>query len=104
MIRIEWTSTAFAQLESLNPQLSFETIQRVDLLVSFPELGVSLEDAHRSLRSCRQLIVGRHHRVVYEYDRKSEEVWILAVQHCRQRLPSTRELKRRKQAMEESGE
>jgi hypothetical protein len=31
MIRVEWTSTAFAQLESLDPQLSFETIEKVDL-------------------------------------------------------------------------
>jgi plasmid stabilization system protein ParE len=84
--------------------LAFEVVERVDVLMSFPESDAPLESVHRALRGCRQLIVGRKHRVVYEYDSDAEEVWVLAVQHCRQRLPSVRELKRRRRTLEEPGE
>lgn len=104
MIRIEWCAPAFGQLEALDQKLAFEVIEKVDVLATFPESGAPLESRHRSLRGCRQLVVGRHYRVVYEYDREVEEVWVLAVQHCRQRLPSARELKRRRRAVEESDE
>ena len=104
MNRIEWCAPAFAQLEALDQKLAFDVVERVDVLATFPESGAPLESTHRALRGCRQLVVGRRHRVVYEYDREAEEVWILAVQHCRQRLPSARELKRRWRRAEESDE
>src|SRR5205085_3965903 len=104
VIRVEWATRTCAQLEALDQQLAFEIVARVDLLASFPESGAPLERLRRSLRGCRQLIVGKKHRVVYEYDTEAKEVWVLAVQHCRQRLPSARELKRRRRAGEESGE
>jgi len=104
VIRIEWCAPAFAQLEALDQKLAFEVVERVDVLATFPESGAPLESTHRSLRGCRQVVVGRRHRVVYEYDPEAGEVWILAVQHCRQRLPSARELKRRRRTTEESGE
>jgi mRNA-degrading endonuclease RelE of RelBE toxin-antitoxin system len=104
MIHVEWCAPAFAQLEALDQKLAFEIVERVDVLETFPESGASLESRHQSLRGCRQLIVGRYIRVVYEYDSEAGEVWVLAVQHCRQRLPSTRELKRRRREENESGE
>ena len=104
MTRIEWCAPAFAQLEALDRKLAFEVVEKVDVLVTFPESGAPLESMHRSLRGCRQLIIGRRTRVVYEYDSDAGEVWILAVQHCRQRLPSARELKRRRRMGEESVE
>ncbi|HEX8845101.1 MAG TPA: type II toxin-antitoxin system RelE/ParE family toxin [Pyrinomonadaceae bacterium] len=102
MIRVEWCAPAFAQLEMLDQKLAFEIVERVDILVTFPESGAPLESRQRSLRGCRQLIVGRHTRVVYEYDSEAGEVWVLAIQHCRQRLPSARELKRRRREEQES--
>jgi plasmid stabilization system protein ParE len=48
------------------------------------------------VESCRQLIVKRSHRVVYDYDEADGAVYILAVQHCRQRLPPGRDIKRRR--------
>ena len=38
MIQVEWPTAAIAQQESLDPQLSFETNEMVDLLmtISFP--------------------------------------------------------------------
>ena len=104
MIRVEWCSPAFAQLEALDRKLAFEVVEKVDVLTTFPESGAPLESKHRSLKDCRQLIVGRRHRVVYEYDPEAGQAWVLAVQHCRQRLPSARELKRRRREAKESDE
>jgi plasmid stabilization system protein ParE len=103
MIRVDWCAPAFAQLEALDQKLAFEVVEKVDVLMTFPESGAPLESRHLSLRGCRQLVVGKRHRVIYEYDPEAEEVWVLAVQHSRQRLPSARELKRRRRASEESG-
>jgi plasmid stabilization system protein ParE len=104
MIRVEWCAPAFAQLEALDRKLAFEIVEKVDVLMTFPESGAPLESVQQSLRGCRQLVVGRHTRVVYEYDADAGEVWVLAVQHCRQRLPSARELKRRRREEEQSSE
>jgi plasmid stabilization system protein ParE len=95
---IEWAGSAFAQLESLPQSLAFEVVRRVDVLSAFPEAGAKIESADPGLKSCRQLIVRRSHRVVYEYDEAEGTVYILAVQHCRQKLPSERDLKRRRPA------
>lgn len=92
---IQWTSAAFAQIEALPETLAFEVISRVDLLASFPEMGVSLRSKYPRLRNCRQLIIGSSRRIVYEFDEDAEIVYVLAVQNCRQKLPSARELKRR---------
>ena len=95
MVEIEWTAPAFTQLESLSQALAFEVVRRVDVLNTFPEVGVKIESADSGLQKCRQLIIKRSHRVVYEYDRTQGIIYILAVQHCRQRLPTERDLKRR---------
>lgn len=95
MVEIEWTSPAFAQLKSLSQALAFEVVRHVEVLSAFPEVGVKIESADPDLRKCRQLIIKRSHRVVYEYDRTESVIYILAVQHCRQRLPTGRGLKRR---------
>jgi plasmid stabilization system protein ParE len=90
---IEWTTPAFAQLEKFPPKLAFEIVRRVDRLAQYPSIGHSLRSRFPSLKNCRQLIIGRTQRVVYELDEDSDTVYILAVQHCRQRLPTTRALK-----------
>lgn len=94
-VEIEWTASAFAQLEALSQSLAFEVVRRVEVLSAFPEAGARVQSADPALKSCRQLVVGRSHRVVYEYEEAEGVVYILAVQHCRQRLPSGRDLKRR---------
>jgi plasmid stabilization system protein ParE len=91
---VEWASPAFEQLSALTERVAFEVIRYVDLLESFPELGVSLGSKYPELENCRQLIVGRSHRVVYEYAVRKRIVYILAVQHCRQQLPTAREVRR----------
>jgi mRNA-degrading endonuclease RelE of RelBE toxin-antitoxin system len=95
MIEVEWTSPAFAQLEVLPQALSFEIVRRVDMLESFPEMGARIISDDPGLRKCRQLIIKSTHRVVYEYDQTENTIYILAIQHCRQKLPTGRELKRR---------
>ena len=95
-VGIKWTAPAFARLEALPQSLAFEVLRWVDVLSAFPEAGARVQSADPGLKSCRQLIVRRSHRVVYEYDEAEEAIYILAVQHCRRRLPSGRDLKLRR--------
>jgi mRNA-degrading endonuclease RelE of RelBE toxin-antitoxin system len=95
MVEIEWTAPAFAQLESLSQALAFEVVRQVEVLGAFPEVGGKIESTDPGLQKCRQLIIKRSHRVVYEYGQAEGVIYILAVQHCRQRLPTGRDLKRR---------
>ncbi len=101
MAEIVWTSPAFSQVEALPAAAAFEIVRRVDVLETFPEMGAPIESQDAGLRKCRQLIVKRTHRIVYEYDETDGKVYIFAVQHCRQRLPAGRDIKRR-QAPDES--
>ena len=97
MAEVKWTTPAFRQIEQLPASLAFTIIDRVDLLGSFPEMGARLTSRSKTLTNCRQLIIDRSYRVIYEVEEVGlrQTVFILAVQHCRQRLPSARELKRR---------
>jgi len=94
MTRIEWTIQAFAALEILPQSVAFGIIRQVDLLQSFPEMGVPLRSRFKSLRKYRQLIYRRRYRIVYDFDSAGEVVYIMAVQSCRQKLPPARDLKR----------
>ena len=102
--RVEWSAPAFTQLERLLPAIAFEIVSRVDLLESFPEMGISLRSRHKALRNCRKLIVAKAYRVVYEYEGDKGTVYVLAVQHCRQQIPPTRELRRMLERREEPSE
>ena len=97
---IQWTNSAFNELEVLPEKIAFEIIRQVDLLGEFPELGASLESRFASLRGLRYLVIQRNWRVVYELDEDKKTIFILAVQHCRQRLLPIRDLKRRKRETE----
>jgi plasmid stabilization system protein ParE len=72
-------------------------IRKIDLLEKFPEMGTPLKARQRASSRYRQLIIGSAHRVVYEYEAETATVYVLAVQHCRQRLPSASELRRRRE-------
>jgi mRNA-degrading endonuclease RelE of RelBE toxin-antitoxin system len=96
MIFIQWTNTAFNELEILPEEIAFEIIGQVDFLAQFPEMGAPLETRFPRLKGLRQIIIKRNWRVIYEFETEQETVFVVAVQHCRQKLPSTRELKRRK--------
>ena len=100
MIFIQWTNTAFNELEVLPPEVSFEIIRQVDFLAQYPEMGALLETRFPRLRGFRQLIIKRNIRVIYQIDGDEETVFILAVQNCRQKFPPTRDLKRRKSQTE----
>lgn len=95
MPHIEWTSSAFISLEALPQQIAFEIVRRADMLAGFPEMGVRLRSRFRRLQHYRQIIINRRYRLIYEFDPGVGSIYILAVQHCRQKLPSARDLKRR---------
>ncbi len=90
---IEWVDPAFEKLESLPSTMAFEIVRRVDLLASFPEMCPSLHSRYPQLGNCRQLIVDRSYRIIYEFDAVAASVYILELQHCRQRLPTVAELR-----------
>lgn len=94
MIRIRWSTTAFTYLEALPQKLAFEILDLTDRLTSFPEMGVPLRHLYPSFGNCRQLIYQRKHRVIYVYDADESLIRILALQHCRQQLPTTGDLHR----------
>jgi mRNA-degrading endonuclease RelE of RelBE toxin-antitoxin system len=100
MAEIEWTSRAFGVLETLPQAIAFEIIRQVDYLQQFPNLGVNLSSRFVSLKDYRQIIIKRKYRVIYDYDDFEKMIYIVAVQDCRQQLPSPRDLKRQ-QASEE---
>ena len=100
MMFIQWTNSAFAELENLSQEIAFEIIRQTDFLVEFPEMGSNLESRFKRLKDLKQLIIKRNWRVVYEFDEIEKIVFILAVQHCRQKLPAMRDLKRRKRQTE----
>lgn len=100
MIQIEWTSKAFLVLETLPQNISLEIIRRVDLLPKSPEMGVSLGSRFPSLKGYRQIIIQRNYRVIYDFDKFENRIYILAVQNCRQQLSSMRDLKRREKEEE----
>jgi mRNA-degrading endonuclease RelE of RelBE toxin-antitoxin system len=100
MVEIEWTSKAFLVLENLPQTIAFEIIRQVDYLQQFPQLGVNLESRFITLNNYRQLIIKRKYRVIYDYDEFERLIYILAIQNCRQELPSPRELKRKQESEE----
>ena len=100
---IEWVDPAFEKLEALPLTMALELIRRVDLLAAFPEMGVSLHSRYPQLGNCRQLIVDRSYRIIYEFDDVAGSVYILELQHCRQRLPTVAELRFRQSLKPKAG-
>ncbi len=94
MIQVEWTSRAFITLEQLSQAVAFDIVRRIDLLPKFPKIGAKYENRFPSLSNYRQLIVKRNYRAIYDFDEFENRIYILAVQNCRQKLPSARDLKR----------
>jgi mRNA-degrading endonuclease RelE of RelBE toxin-antitoxin system len=93
---IQWTNSAFAELENLPQEIAFEIIRQTDFLINFPEMGSNLESRFSRLKGLKQLIIKRNWRIVYDFDDDEKTVFILAMQNCRQELPPMRDLKRRK--------
>jgi mRNA-degrading endonuclease RelE of RelBE toxin-antitoxin system len=100
MIFIQWTNAAFRNLKVLPEEIAFEIIRQVDFLADYPEMGAPMETRFARLKGLRQLIVKRSWRVVYDFEAEKETVFVVAVQNCRQKLPSMRELKRRKRPID----
>ncbi|HEY6332681.1 MAG TPA: type II toxin-antitoxin system RelE/ParE family toxin [Blastocatellia bacterium] len=99
MPSVEWRIPAFEQLEALPLSVAFEIVRRVDLLDHFPNAGVKFTRP-AALAKFHQLIVDLNYRVIYEFDDAADIVWIFAVQHCRRKLPSARDLARARRLTE----
>jgi len=96
MIFIQWTRGAFSDLESLPQAVGFRVVRNTDYLSGFPEMGTRMKRRHKRFKNLRQIIVGRHWRVIYDFDEAEETIFVLRIQNCRQKLPTTQELERRR--------
>jgi len=94
MIEIEWTTLAFESLEALPDAIAFEIVRRVDVLAAFPEMGPSMREHFETRFNYRQLIIKGNYRAIYRYDADESVIYIAAIQHCRQQLPSYSDLQR----------
>lgn len=94
MIDIEWTTQAFDTLEAFPDSIAFEIVRRTDVLTAFPEMGVSMSEHYQTVFNYRQLIVKGNYRLIYRYDADLSVIYIAAIQHCRQQLPSYSDLQR----------
>lgn len=92
MTDLVWTSPAFLVLELMPQQVAFGIVRQVDYLQEFPKMGSTLIRSS-SISNYRQLIYRRKFRIIYEFDEHAGCVYVLHLQHCRQKLPATRELK-----------
>lgn len=94
MIDIEWTTLAFDTLETLPVWLAFEIVRRADVLAAFPEMGVSMSEHYQTEFNYRQLVIKGNYRVIHRYDASQSMIYIAAIQHCRQQLPTYSDLQR----------
>ncbi len=101
MVEVIWTSPAFLALEALPFPLALGLFRKAEMLKEFPEMGGLLPTNNRAYAKYRQLVFRKSHRVIYEFDEYDQSVYILAIQDCRQKLPSARDLKRVSQPDEE---
>jgi hypothetical protein len=93
-MHIELSEPAFTFLESVPEKIAFEIVAALDRLMTFPEMGAPLGPRFPDLSGKRQLLYKRFIRVIYEYDEYEKNIYVFAIQNCRQKLPSSRELRR----------
>lgn len=65
------------------------------MLSEFPQMGGPLPTDKKAYKKYRQLIFKRTHRIIYEYDKAENTAYVVALQSCKQKLPTPSELKRR---------
>lgn len=101
MVDIDYSSTAFLALETLQQDIAFGIVRLIDYLGTHPEMGRFVQIRFAPDRRYPMLIYRGTHRVIYEFDASEDRIYIGYVQDCRQKLPSARDLKR---DMEPEGE
>lgn len=87
---------AFAVPESLPEAVAFDVFSKLEKLGQFPQMGSPLGPRFPKMKGLRQLVYKRWLRIIYEFDEYNDTVYVLAIQDCRQKLPSGRDLKREK--------
>ena len=94
MSHLEYMARSFAVLESLPQHTAFGIVSQLAHLRQSPRMGATLGPRFPKLKDFRQILYKRVMRVIYEFDEYENVVYILAIQDCRQKLPSARHLKR----------
>lgn len=93
---LELMAQAFAVLESLPQAVAFDIFSKLDRLSAFPQMGSPLGARFPRLNRFRQIIYKGWLRIIYEFDEVDETVYILAIQDCRRKMPTARELDKAK--------
>lgn len=95
MAEVIWTSPGFLILETLPYKTALGIFRKTEMLSQFPQIGGPLPTSKKAYAKYRQLIYKSTHRIIYEYDQAENTAYIVALQSCKQKLPTPRELKRR---------
>ncbi len=94
MVQIEWTNEALDDVENIRVYISQDSdsqagkvlvrlFQAVDRLEHFPEIGASVPEVNT--KRFREIHVFKY-RIIYRYDKKTNEINILAVVHAARQL------------------
>jgi len=57
-------------------------------------MGTPLKSRFPKLKGYREVLYKRFIRIIYEFDAHDNMMYVVAIQDCRQKLPSPRQLKR----------
>lgn len=93
-VHVEIMNRAFAALEILPEEIAFQILAKLDQLRRFPEMGSPLGARFPKLKAFRQILYRSSIRIIYEFDKIDNTIYVLAIQDCRQKLPLPRDLKR----------
>lgn len=94
MTIVNWTSPAFLVLETLPYAIALGIFRKSEMLGKFPQMGGPLPSDRKAYAKYRQLVYRSTHRIIYEFDEAENIIYVVAIQNCKQKLPSPRQLKR----------
>ena len=94
MHHVIWSTPAFRVLETFPDNIAFGIVRRTDMLSKFPKMGQVLDAKGSSPTTYRQLIFRKAYRIIYKFDETNNDIYIVMIQNCKQRIPSRRDLDR----------
>lgn len=94
MHHIIWSTPAFRVLEMLPNNIAFGIMRRTDMLGNFPKMGQFMHLKGNRPTIYRQLIFRKAYRIIYRFNEINDDIVIVMIQNCKQRIPSRRDLDR----------
>lgn len=91
MAHIVWSTPAFLRLETLPERTAFGMIKLIDMLARFPKMGTAIRHKSHLYELYRNLVFRKNYRILYRFDEVTDDIHVVMIQNCKQRLPSPRE-------------